>query len=203
MSLEQQVVVSNWEKIIGSEVPRCFKNGEFLKLFQSYVPAEEQLKFVQNTAYYSEKRKDVNVNYVLYFRRSIPGDEPKPEIFWTNNFWTVFNGLSRELPHNSPRRIYSEIFVVTKSILDKHNATDTELEDIDKKYGSGSSDGEMRISPKPFAIKNCLFTYKPERELTKLNEYQKSPNFLTREQVLEKIANAHIQADLNIKDRQL
>lgn len=198
---EQQIIIANWEKAVGTEVARCFKDGEFLKQFQQHIPESEQFNYVYNTTKNSLKSHiKLDDNYVLCFRRSIVGKQAKPEAFWTDNFWVAFNGLSRELPHNSPRRIYSEILVTSKNVLSRHETSDEESILLEQKYGSGSSDGEIRISPKPFNIQqNCLFTYKPECEMEKYYEYQDSPNAMSKEEVLNKIMNYHCQKEAEIE----
>ena len=203
LSAEQKAVIQQWEKEIGAEVARCFQDGEFLKIFQENIPATEQLNYVRNTGRGCgyRKSKDFDPKYSLYFRRSIVGEQPKPEVFWTEDFWVAFNGLTKELPRTSPRRIYSEVLVATEDVLlNQYKISNAEYEVLKIKYGSGSSDGEIRISYKPFDInQDCLFTYKPEKEKQTYLEYKNLPNALTKAEVLQKIAEIHTQKDAEIQ----
>ncbi len=44
------------------------------------------------------RMKGINPAYVLYFRASQPSEKPKPEYYWTSDFWETRRGLTQEIP---------------------------------------------------------------------------------------------------------
>lgn len=174
---EQKQFVVHFKKMNNDFIPSCFEDPDFLAKFMLAVPKEDWGDFISNTKKHLIGDKSFNPKFVLMFRRSTLNDEPKPEVFWTNEYGVVKDGLKKEIPPHSTQRILSKIFVASLYDLTKHNATNEELEMIDKKYGYGSSDGEIRISPKPFELKkHCLFAVKPENEMHEMNEYLSKNN---------------------------
>ena len=198
---EQKKIMSKCEQIMGRENNvGCFRSREFLSLLAQKVSDERELiKYVINTNLECQssgfnpenKSVDYDPRYALYFRRSIPDPKkPKPEVFWTNEFGVVFGGLKKEIGLNSPQRIFSEIFVTTKGVLDNHQMDSKERAEINRIYGSPSSDGEIRISPRPFDItRDCLFVFKPQNEVKQRDEYIKKYGEKSKYEILQKFAD--------------
>ena len=103
LSHAQQTQITAWEKLNGGTLPRCFLDGEFLAQFQHHVPTAEQIKYVQNTSLHLANQKTAcDPNYVLCFRRSIPGDAPNPKSFGR----IIFGWLLTGYPANYPTTRY-------------------------------------------------------------------------------------------------
>ena len=167
---EQQAIVDNWQRQINDPIASCFEDSDFLEQFLKYVPKDKQLEFVRNTS--MSDIQNANPKFVLVFRRTIPSETPKPEVFWTTEFGVVRNGLRYESPKMSAKRVYSTIFVTTIDNLLQHKASKEDERETEMLYGDGSSDGEIRISSNPFNQKECLFSFKPKHELEDLVEYE-------------------------------
>lgn len=168
---EQLDFLNKYKPKLGDLLPSCFEDADFLTMFVKGVKNTDYSKFVVNTAKYLCGDSSADRNFVLVFRRTTLGDKPKPEAFWTSEYGVVRNGLKQEIPLHSEHRILSKIFVTTLSVLDNYPQSQEDSETANKKYGIGSSDGEIRISSKPFNLKeNCLFAIKPENEKQEMNE---------------------------------
>jgi len=172
---EQKQFVEHFKKLNKDFIPSCFEDSDFLTKFMVATPKEDWAKFVINTKKHLIGDKTFDPQFVLMFRRTTLKDEAKPEVFWTNEYGVVKDGLKKEIPPHSEHRILSKIFVSTLDKLNSHKQSLEECQNIDKKYGVGSSDGEIRISSIPFPLKeNCLFAIKPTSEQKELDEYLKA-----------------------------
>ncbi|MEI6119034.1 MAG: hypothetical protein WCP92_07675 [bacterium] len=89
-------------------IPSYVRDEDFIMAFMQSVPdREEQKKYITNSSKYV-LRESYDPNYVLFFRRTLPSQQPKPEERWTNEYLQVRNLLKREIPHG-PHRLYSII----------------------------------------------------------------------------------------------
>jgi hypothetical protein len=72
-----------------SDIESMCKDEDFVYAFLLAVPDKEtQIKYFENsTNYYCGKTYDPN--YVLFFRRTLPSNLPKPEERWTNTYNVV------------------------------------------------------------------------------------------------------------------
>ena len=169
---DQVEFINKNKELCGGFLPSCFEDADFLSVFMEYIDKEDWEKYVLNIKKNLVGDKDFDPKYVLMFRRTTLAENPKPEVFWTNEYGVVRNGLKKEIPEHSEYRILSKIFISTLKNLSDCEQTEEEFEEIDKKYGYGSSDGEIRISSKPFDLRErCLFAIKPESERKELEDY--------------------------------
>ena len=169
---EQVEFINKNKEMCNGFLPSCFEDVDFLSVFMDYIDKEDWEKYVLNTKKNLDGDKSFAPKYVLMFRRTTLGKNPKPEVFWTNEYGVVRNGLKKEIPEHSKYRILSRIFISTLQELNEYKQSKEEVERIDAEYGYGSSDGEIRISSKPFNLrKKCLFAIKPTNEQQELDEY--------------------------------
>ena len=174
---EQQIFINHFKNVCNGSLPPCFEDADFLSIFMKYVEKEQWQNYVVNTNKFIRQDETADPKYTLMFRRTTLDQQPKPEVFWTNEYGVVYNGLKKEIPAHSEYRILSRIFVTTLDVLNSHKQSVEESNFIDKQYGDGSSDGEIRITSKPFNLKeNCLFAVKPLLEQKELNEYLETKN---------------------------
>lgn len=169
---EQLLFLEKYKNKLGISLPSCFEDADFLSKFMVAVKKEDIDNYVINTAKFLCGDKTANAKYILVFRRTTLGNNPKPEVFWTSDYGIVRNGLKKEIPMHSEHRILSKIFVSTLGVLNHYTQSEDERNTVNKKYGTGSSDGEIRISSSAFNLKqNCLFAVKPDNEQKELNDF--------------------------------
>lgn len=196
-TLEQKNKIIEWVKRLGIEeknIPLCFKDAEFLRVFLNKIPEEEQYYYFENTYRYfieipeyaqyeyvadTSKKPNLNPKYIIFTRRAVPSEKPKPEPFWTSNHRIALCGLQAEIPEGTAQRYHSAIMVTTLDRLIQHG--------INEK-GEPGSDGEIAINPKK-NFTNFLFMYKPEVERVDLEKYLRSGGE-SREEVLKKLKEA-------------
>ncbi len=154
-----------------------FSDGDFVDCFLRVVPNEsEQLKYVENTCNYVSGKRSYNPDYVLVSRRSVLGDKPKPEAFWTTQHSVAYCGLRKEIPE--PVRYFTSIMISTLGKLEKHGLSET---------NGGSSDGEVVIDrTKPFS--DFLFIYQLPQDKEKMDRYIKNGG-KSKQQILKHYAD--------------
>ncbi len=95
----------------------------------------------------------VDPKYVLYFRVTQPIDEPKPEYYWTNDFYETTRGLRQEI--SEEKRKTSIILCSTLEDIERDGGL---IEDINDDQGIAV----RRINTGSYDQKRCLFTIKKE-----------------------------------------
>ncbi len=154
------------------------KDRDFVDNFILNIPnLDEQKKFIINSSNYELGYK-YNSKYVLFFRRTLPSDIVKPEEYWTNEYKVVKRWLKLEI--SWVYRIHSIILCDSlKNILSKWGK---------KEKIWGYSDWELYIDFPDYDQKNSLFLFKPFDEQLLLEDFRKSNNYISSEQLLVEIS---------------
>ncbi len=174
------------ENIISGDIELACKEPEFAKAFIEAVPdEEEQRKYLFNSSLHGLGRKGYDEKYVLYFRRTLPSKEPKPENRWTDNFVQVRNGLKKEIPEG-PHRFYSVILCDSLEHLSQ-NGKDTEID--------ANTDGEIVVHRDEYNQNECVCSFKPQHEQEALAKYQKKEDAMGLGEVLKKVKDYRSQRD--------
>ena len=74
--------------------------------------------------------RDIDPSKVLFFRRTIPSKDPKPEFFWTSDYFETRQGLTAEI---SPKNRDTAIIIVAS--LDAINKNGGLIQDINDDQG--------------------------------------------------------------------
>lgn len=157
---------------------RLCRDKDFVNAFVQAVPdKKEQKKYLINTSRY-EDRKDFDLRYVLFFRRTLPSRTPTYEEHWTNVYMQARKGLTAEIPEG-PQRLHTII------MCDSLN----HLQPYQKKEGDmrAFTDGEIVVNLPKYDQSKSLLRFKPENEQEELSEYLKKKGALTPQQVRDQI----------------
>jgi hypothetical protein len=107
-------------------------------------------KYVINTVKFVRKpfRGDIDMRFVLFYRRSQPSNKPKPEAYWTWNYNIIVRGLNIE--HSKEYKKSSIILVASLHVILSQD-----------KYKHDIKDQSIHlINEKPFSQNLCLFKFK-------------------------------------------
>ncbi|PKL36734.1 hypothetical protein CVV38_02425 [Candidatus Peregrinibacteria bacterium HGW-Peregrinibacteria-1] len=160
------------------------KDEDFVSSFSLAVPdIEEQKKYLINTSRY-DSGQECDPNYVLFFRRTLPSNTPKHEERWTNQIFTVLNGLRREIPFG-PHRYHSIILCDSLAHLISNGEKNGET--------NAFTDGEIVVNFPNYDQNTCICKFKPDYEKKLLEEYLKTENALTQEEILSRVQEEILQ----------
>ena len=190
----KETVLSMLAKDLNIEMmPFYFKDEDFVTAFTQKVPdREEQKKYIINSAKYGW-REACDMNYVLFFRRTLPSHQTKPEERWTNEYLDVRNGLKIEIPHG-PHRLYSIILCDSLQHL---------LINGEKKGETNAfTDGEIVVNLPDYDQDTCICKFKPVIEQKALDEYLKTEDAISLETMLEKIKKHKTNLYSSLKKQQ-
>jgi hypothetical protein len=161
---------------LSPDVKILCKDNDFAESFIDAVPdEEEQKKYLINSSKYAS-RNQYDPNYVLFFRRTLPSGNPKPEERWTNEFIQARNGLRREIPEG-PHRLHTIILCDTLS----HILINGEKEGNTNPF----TDGELAVNFQAYDQSRSLCKFKPAQEKEKLDEYLKKDGAMTAQQITD------------------
>jgi len=164
---------------IGFTVEKLCNDKDFTDSFTEAVTEPAELKkYLINTSKYELNNKDYDPDYVLFFRRSLPGEKPKPEERWTNEYIQVKNGLRREIPEG-PHRYYTIILFdsLGKILINGEKKGET----------NPVTDGEVVVNLPEYDQNSCICKFKTDYDKKSLENYLKQDGALTLDAVLKKV----------------
>lgn len=110
----------------------------------------------------AESGPRINVDYlrnhgidpgkIMLFRITQPAEAPKPEHYWTSDFFETVRGLKQEIP--APQRVTAVILAADLATLNQGEGL---IQDVNDDNGLAV----RRISPGPFDQKKCLARINP------------------------------------------
>lgn len=182
---QKETILSSLAKELNLSFPvEKFCNDEdFANAFTQAIPdKEEQKKYLINTSKYTQ-RVEHDPNYVLFFRRTLPSADPKPEEYWTEDYVQVSRGLPWELPHGGPHRLHSIILCDSlKHLLSNGNK---------EKGLGGATDGEILVNFPNYDQNTSVLKFKPRHEQKALEEYLKTDGAVGQQQILQALKEKH------------
>lgn len=111
------------------------------------TPREVEVGFELNLDYL--RQKGIDPSRVLVFRRTQPQDaaSPKPELYWTTDYWEVAKGLTAEI--NGKARENSIVLISTLSAINENGGLIRDVNDDNgiplRQRGSGTFDQNSNL----------------------------------------------------------
>jgi len=101
--------------------------------------------------------ENINPDMVLFFRVTQSSDQPKPEYYWTSDYYETKRGLNAEIPRE--QREKAVILVAPLSAVDENKGL---IADINDDEGLAV----RQIGQGPFDTSKCISKFKAESEET-------------------------------------
>ncbi|MBW3002803.1 hypothetical protein KY338_06605 [Candidatus Woesearchaeota archaeon] len=140
-------------------------NGDLTGLLGEEVQVPEK-EHADGRTRHAEDGYRVNVDYlktinidaskVLFFRLTQPSDEPKPEYYWTSDYFEVLRGLDAEIP--GEQRDHAVILV---SDLETISGNEGLIQDMNDDQGLSV----RQIGTGSFDQKKAIARFKPDHDL--------------------------------------
>jgi len=173
----KETVLSILAKDLNLEmVPSLFKDEDFVLAFIQKIPdREEQKKYIINSSKYASGEV-YDASYVLFFRRTLPSQQPKHEERRTNEYLQVRNWLKIEIP-KGPHRLHS--IILCDSL--QHLLSNGKKEGDTRPF----TDGEIVVNFPDYNQDLCICKFKPWVEQQELAEYVKTTDAVSLESIRE------------------
>ena len=140
-------------------------DGDLTGLFEEEVHVPET-EHADGRTRHAETGYKINVDYlqsvgvdaskVLFFRLTQPSDDPKPEYYWTSDYFEVLRGLTAEIPPEQ-----SETAVILIADLATISENKGLIQDINDDQGLSV----RQIGTEPFDQKSAIARFKPDHDL--------------------------------------